>query len=373
MDEDREDRGPAASEGIAPTPPETPETPRKADKQSSACINAFLIGLIVVILGFCALTFMPPRGVSEKAKEAEVKANLHNIQLAVERFAVDTDGAYPSYLIGGEAKYTARVDPESDGNRFTDIREIEHIDTVSDPLLRLGYIDAYPRNPFVSNGIAIHQVQEDLPTSELYGEDPLRNATAEGRLHGTRFGADCTLMGSVLADPRQRGSWPRSLPDGTSENLPTYADVEWEFWDLWIGNKPKPYLPGQFFYKGLGPVIAVSSDAQLSDPILPTEIDQYMLGGYGGIRTKGKDILGQEQPIKYFLRPSPEEPDAEPTEQLAWPMTRSEVSDDPNKREGSPFSMSPSALGEDVVAYGNPNGIRDGIILVLTGGTGYYD
>ena len=47
--------------------------------------------------------------VKDKAKEAEVKANLHNIQLSVERWAVDSEGPYPNYLIGGEPKYAATV------------------------------------------------------------------------------------------------------------------------------------------------------------------------------------------------------------------------------------------------------------------------
>lgn len=48
------------------------------------------------------------------AQEAEAKSNLHNIQLSIERYAVDHEGYYPA-----------------------DINEI----------IKLGYIDAFPRNP----------------------------------------------------------------------------------------------------------------------------------------------------------------------------------------------------------------------------------
>ena len=60
----------------------------------------------------------------DKAKEAEVKANLHNVQLSVERFAVDTEGSYPQYLIGGEPKYAQQVSSQS-ASAFGDIRVLD--------------------------------------------------------------------------------------------------------------------------------------------------------------------------------------------------------------------------------------------------------
>jgi type II secretory pathway pseudopilin PulG len=35
-------------------------------------------------------------------REAEVKANIHQIQIALERYAVDSGGFYPQYLVGAE-------------------------------------------------------------------------------------------------------------------------------------------------------------------------------------------------------------------------------------------------------------------------------
>jgi prepilin-type N-terminal cleavage/methylation domain-containing protein len=357
--------------------------------------------VVIVIIGILAAIALPNYiKVKEKAKEAEVKSNLHNIQLSIERFAVDTEGAYPNYLIGGEPKYAATVFTGSAANAFTDITECDPIEGVSDPLLRKGYIDAYPRNPFVRSGIAIHQVQENLP-SATDGMDPLRNAYTDGEDLGTRFGSYCTSMGSVLADPRY-DLWVWVDPEtGFTEPEQTWANIEYEFWDMWIGNKPLPYLPGQFFYKGVGPIVAVGTTTAEDQAILPTEIDQYMLGGYGGIRTKGKDILGPEREITYMMRAgaggyswladadwsSPERPSFEPlqgdpnpwggstgfeTEPLeVWPWTRSEVSSDPEDLGGSPYQ--PANVGDtnEQLQYGNPNGYRDAIILVLTAGEDY--
>ena len=356
--------------------------------------------VVIVIIGILAAIALPNYiKVKEKAKEAEVKANLHNVQLSVERFAVDTEGAYPSYLIGGEPKFAGRVDSASSANAFTEIEKVDPVERVSDPLIRRGYIDGYPRNPFTRNGVAIHQVQENLP-STTEGNDPLRNGqNGQGETLGTRFGAYCTSMGSVLADPRYtRWVWVNTVNGNyTTEYPDTCADIEYEFWDMWQGNKPLPYLPGQFFYKSMGPIIAIGGNQASNDPILPTETDMYMLGGYGGSRTKGKDILGEEEAISYFLRSDagnlfamsvnpverggmellqgdpgdPGDPGTNPNQNVTefeiWPWTRSEKGD-PNERQGSPFSSANVGDTNEQVQYGNPNGIRDAIVLVLTAG-----
>jgi len=243
--------------------------------------------------------------VSSKAKEAEVKSNIHDIQLSIERYAVDHDGLYPEYLIGGQGKHSVLV--EESVNVFTDIQDCTDRALLADPLLRAGYIDAYPKNPFASNGVAIHRFQENIG-------DPLRNGTEDAKLHGTRFGPYCTLMGNVIADKR--------YPD-------TYAEYGYPFYDLWETNKPKPFIPGEFFYRSRSiPVIFNAEDGKRQ---ITHEVQDYMLGGYGSIRTKGRDIFGPD-----------------PT----------------GENEVSPFGLN----NHSVMDYGNPNGIRDSIILVLVPG-----
>lgn len=356
--------------------------------------------VVIVIIGILAAIALPNYiKVKEKAKEAEVKANVHNIQLSVERFAVDTEGAYPNFIIGGEAKYSSQVVTGSSSNAFTGLEVCDPIERVSDPLLRKAYLDAYPRNPFTRNGVAIHQVQTTLPSAAA-GEDPLRNAGGEGLESGTRFGPYCTSMGSVLADPRFQ-EWTYVIPASNSTQ-PRYtrADVEYEFWDMWEGNKPLPYLPGQFFYKGNGPIIAIGGNDAETEPILPTEIDSYMLGAYGGIRSKGKDILGTEREIEYRQRsantsnllaganttgasndhtgPMQGGPGGGPggpggggggatsTFEI-WPWTRSEVGG-AGDLNGSPYSPALAVDSNEQLRYGNPNGVRDGLILIVTAG-----
>jgi hypothetical protein len=212
-------------------------------------------------------------------------------------------------------------------------------------------------------------------------------------------------MGSVLCEPRYK-TWnyvDLTNPNNNDDQARTYAEVEYQFWDMWQGNKPLPFLPGQFFYKGTGPIVAVGGNDGSTAPIIPTDTDQYMLGGFGSIRSKGKDILGTETQVTFTLRSSagsnwlasagfsgsalsadeqpmqggPGGPGGPPTggsgggtsTRAIWPWTRSQ--DSTTNRAGSSFSAALAGDSNDQLNYGNPNGIRDGLILVLTAGEDY--
>ena len=278
-----------------------------------------LIPFVILILWAIGAPPGCGHGNRDKAVEAEIKSNLHEIQVAVEQYAVDTGGTYPAYLIGGEGKHSVFV--KEDRNffiAFADIQDCADQTLLADPLLRKGYLQAYPKNPFSTYSVAIHRLQED------YG-DPLRNGTEEAKLHGTRFGPYCTLMGSILADFRYTEVTVFG-EDGGESVFPIYADFGYPFYDIWETNKPHPFMPGEFFYRSRSvPVISAAEDGaqQVTD-----EVRDYMLGGYGSIRTKGRDILGPD-----------------PT----------------GENEVSPFGSNKHG----VMDYGNPNGIRDSIILVL--------
>lgn len=345
--------------------------------------------VVIVIIGILAAIALPNYiRVKDKAKEAEVKSNLHNIQLSIERFAVDTEGVYPQYLIGGDIRYAANWDPNANVNALTGITEILSRYQLSDPLLRRGYVESYPKNPFARNGAAIAKFQDDV-------DDPLRNGQS-GPVLGCRFGGNCTIMGNVSADFRFK-EFQYNAPGQTPTVRESFADFPgYRFYDLWWGNRPKLYLPGEFFYKSNGPIIAADPDSiDATNPIQPIEIDQYIMGGYGSIRSKGSDVLGPEPLIIAFSTTKlPGGPqlalvEKEPTmgpmqgdpgdpggpggsgtgqriEIPSWTRWYN-TQDADGSYPGSPYSVS-SNIGLEQVGYGNPNGVRDAIILVLNAG-----
>lgn len=345
------------------------QQPRKINPVIPVSITCSILILVMLVVGLIAAVSLPNFvKVKEKAKEAEVKQNLHSIQLGVERFAVDHAGAYPAYLIGGAAEYASTVNGAEEAiadnvmdslqGVFQGINECSSRASLSDPLLREGYLESYPINPFVRNGAAIHLIQGDLSSTPA-GNDPLRNACNTGAEHGTRFGPLCNLMGSVLADLR----YPRTtvpVDGGKLLVFPTGADTEYQYWDMWEGEKPYPYMPGMFFYKSMGPLTtspASENSGQQTDA--PPPPDTYILGVYGSAHTMGQDVLGPEEPIPG------------PNGESFWTYTRSEVSTNSQEVYGCPF-MFKGTVEDMQVEFGNPNGIRDAILQVLTGGGGLH-
>ncbi|OGK12366.1 MAG: hypothetical protein A2Y63_03465 [Candidatus Riflebacteria bacterium RBG_13_59_9] len=66
--------------------------------------------VVIVIIGILVAIALPNFiKIKIKAKEAEVKQNLHAIQLAVERYATDTGGQYPFFLYGGDVYFNVGV------------------------------------------------------------------------------------------------------------------------------------------------------------------------------------------------------------------------------------------------------------------------
>jgi prepilin-type N-terminal cleavage/methylation domain-containing protein len=59
--------------------------------------------VVIVIIGILVAIALPNFiKIKDKAKEAEVKQNLHSIQLAIERYQVDAGASYPYFLYGAD-------------------------------------------------------------------------------------------------------------------------------------------------------------------------------------------------------------------------------------------------------------------------------
>jgi len=109
--------------------------------------------VVIVIIGILAAMALPNFvKAREKAKEAEVKSNIHSIQIALERYAVDTGGEYPLILYGGDW-----TDTFATYRSYLQFPPIDFLDSYVpfrgdvDTLLEFGYLAQYPQNPFYRN------------------------------------------------------------------------------------------------------------------------------------------------------------------------------------------------------------------------------
>ena len=336
--------------------------------------------VVITIIGILA-TLAVPRltEARNKAKEAEVRANLHSIQAALERFYTD-NGQYPAYIAGGDAGAYARFRTRMMAAGNNDAQWL------IDPLIDKGYIDvSYPRNPFVNQAQSISIVKTTGGNGEAGSGDP-------------RFGSGGDIVGNCLDDPRFMnvvtiGGLPtptRTLDNGVEEPL----DVEqlrlhWENSRIGLdqnligklyyrsgGNvaiepsgqvKPKnDWWQGNFFYRSMGDVDPSQSVATGGSggyriwDFRYYKYTTYVLGGYGAKTTPGEDV------IRNVLVPGKtlyEKPTGSnyPNVMLALPEVYG--GGDANKHPIFP----PKDLTDNDWVYGAPDGIKDGVVLMLTG------
>lgn len=355
--------------------------------------------VVVAIIGILVSIALPNyTKIKDKAKEAETKASIHNIQLALERHAVDNTGEYPPYLIGGDN--AAVVMKISELQKFTlerfDIPE-EHC---TDPLIRNGYLDSYQKNPFVRNPLAIQRLQRAAG-------DPLLSSFPDGQELGTRFGAQGNLIGQCLCEARYL-SWPYFDKDRNEMvELPTWCNVQYKFYDVWNGTqRRKNYLPGSFMYKVIGEIVGqadkpgnrqfVEVNGQRTaiphnnrnSATYPVALSNYILSAWGGFRTHGMDLLGEEPLVifsyhetrrigaaasDFMYDPATGRYELNPVKTVDKitllgipPWTRGVNRSHVGPLWGSPYG--PSTREEEQLSNGNPNGFKDGLILLLTAG-----
>jgi prepilin-type N-terminal cleavage/methylation domain-containing protein len=176
--------------------------------------------VVIVIIGILVAIALPNFiKIKDKAREAEVKQNLHSIQLAVERYATDMDGNYPYFLYGGDTRFNigthigvrdhyywnmrqderrnpfdmfymaslANLNPPrwcyARINDWTELRDNNLEAGFGDTLAYEGYLPKFPGNPFVQG-----------KASQMYGID-FMDATDPGVNGMAGFGGyDGTCM-----------------------------------------------------------------------------------------------------------------------------------------------------------------------------------
>lgn len=363
-----------------------------------------LIELLVVItiIGILAAIALPNYiKAKNKAKEAEVKANLHTIQIALERYMTD-QSEYPHYLLGGDvdgwlnwhSQWDGVNDEPMSGGRLASNARLQ------DPMIEYDYITSYPFNPFVGDGqIIIRQTNAEGNDAQGDG-DP-------------RFGYKGNVMGMGLDDMNYfRGSnhpgpffWSevetrRSLDRGDWMNVPpafmsgepfntnmyytfggfryppgyatdrTTSDVIYTFW------------PGNFFYKATSD--QVISRQGWTIPVPNTNLgghyNRYIIGGYGAEGTIGTDVIrliswNPDGDTLYWQCPPPFPEDCFYvgyelfTGGFGQPGGLPELFGGGDEWHGPWNPYNKSEDNPDEFIYGAPDGVPDGIILVLTNGS----
>jgi type II secretion system protein G len=333
--------------------------------------------VVITIIGILAALAIPNMTKARnKAKEAEVKANLHVIQAALERFYTDNK-QYPAYLGGGDQggwyRFQQRMADAGEDARW-----------LSDPLIEKGYIDiSYPRNPFVNQAESINIVKLTGGNSNAGSGDP-------------RFGSGGDIIGNGLDDPRfmNRTTCPgadlsrmRTLLNGQTE--PYDIDILRLYWQFtrkgeaedlqgilnyrFGGNqvidingnpmKVNDWWPGNFFYRSMGEIDMAQSNLNSSPyqvyNFRYSKYTTYMLGGYGSKDTQGEDVIrnilipGQN----FYAKPRAVYPNV----QMAFPECYGG-----GDKNNNPVFPPKDLAGNDWI-YGAPDGINDGVIMVLTG------
>jgi prepilin-type N-terminal cleavage/methylation domain-containing protein len=123
--------------------------------------------VVIVIIGILVAIALPNfLKIKEKAKEAEVKQNLHSIQLSLERYSTDNEGLYPFYLYGGDAlinigtvwarygKYYGGWSTNGRNPYDNFVYGTDRNVPMGDALIFEGYMTKYPKNPFTGDSQA---------------------------------------------------------------------------------------------------------------------------------------------------------------------------------------------------------------------------
>jgi len=372
-----------------------------------------LIIVIVVIGILFAITLPNFIKAKDKARESEVKSNIHKIQIALERYAVD-HRHYPAMIWGGDRKGWST----EKGVGCRTMWEHEEYDPVKDnnktarppfdPLIYYGFLESYPRNPFMNEG--------DGLVTTIKWTNPRNPKPGNG---DPRFGFNGELMGNIIEDPRylwylNDKKQPRTTRiancfcEGVvgynsgmiSNRLPAnpfYAMggiPEWErftedvnakgpFSNLESEKWIKAWWPGEFFYRSFGSFILTEEflDTSKANPELYRiwdfqfkELYGYTLGGFGSMRTDGYDLIrlvdlngsaidnltGYGPSFGYY-EPHPDYPR---TQETPIRFSSPEVFGGGGRDRMPYFPYTDPETGYCI--FGAPDGFPDGVIIAVT-------
>jgi hypothetical protein len=269
------------------------------------------------------------------SRENEAKSKLGEIQKAIDRYYVDY-GEYPLYLVGGSNdswfKFHARGGDAE----------------VVDPLLKFAYLSEYPSNPFTSQPIAQSYIVDTGGSLQNPGSgDP-------------RFGVTGTSMANIVDDPLYfetgKDKYVCTVNQAGKCGIVNYGCFGG--YRSPTGEKMLKVIPGCFFYRSTGAGGAFAGEI----PKKPTRYDfvykkntHYILGVFGSERTEGRDV--------FRIQGSGEYRNADGYNYNVAMLL-------PEVFGGGGPTINPlfPYLKNNQVIYGSPDGLPDGVVMVLKDG-----
>ncbi len=309
----------------------------------------FPIVVILVVLGFIILDPFTRSHIPDKAKNAEVKQNLHAIQLALERYAVDHDGLYPMYIMGGD--WTDSYAVTQDWCEFNGLEnpEVEFAPPgMGDALILESYMPRFPQNPFKKvNKSKLRLVLEHCNhlgeiTSRFVGGDDSRSMVEVFEpqfIHTDQEVSGDFFVHHIFNNP------PYDINDMRKENGVDWNNPSGN--ELLVGNFsyfPRPEYSLDFWL--------VSTPKGLSGF---EDTAPYLLAGYGSVNTPGQDVYNRNGNYKGRFRTEP-----------CWV----DCSDSPLYPDDIPC-ICPGDGDIEPTMYKNNGGsdtLPDGVVITLDGG-----
>jgi len=315
--------------------------------------------VVIVIIGILVAIALPNFiKIKDKAKEAEVKQNLHSIQLALERYAVDSPGSsYPIFVMGGDwtDSYTVwdswiltqeGLDPDNIPKYMAASETwLPAEQDMGDTLIMEAYMSAYPGNPFVKtkSSTLLPRIRHIWAWWEGGDITRIVGGITSDKMYETfgptRFDEDQSIRGDshvhhIFNNPPYDDGDPEkdSTPDGPVE------------WKSPSGNK---VLTGNFSYWPR------QNDNGIGWPFLNnrTPCAGYTLAGFGAARTGGQDVFNRNGNYKGRYR------------------TESCESDCPNQYIPDVPCLCDSGAPPSIVANdGGSDTIIDGVVITLDSG-----
>ena len=274
--------------------------------------------VVIVIIGILVAIALPNFiKIKDKAREAEVKQNLHSIQLAVERYATDQEGLYPYFLYGGDTRFNIGTGLGVAGHyywnfnppvphpfdmfwldlpqpawvysrlaQWQDLLADDLYSGFGDTLSYEGYMPKYPGDPFIQGKGAQQYSYQYMDA----GNFAVNGMAGWGGYDGT-----CMFNTGMWGDVPYIYKFNPPRPQDTKCELPGqfFYHPRWTDGVTNVGHlfKQRQYNPSAVVWLDYGwiPMPAMSAPCD-ADDVSSLDVAAYDLLALGSPRTKGQDL-----------------------------------------------------------------------------------